>query len=60
MRQVDLAERTGLPRSYVSRVEAGRHQPGWGVVLRVAQALGMSVSELVSEAECILSDTSVG
>ena len=44
--QRTVAERAGLPVSYVSRIETGRIQPTVGTVGRLAQALGVGVAAL--------------
>lgn len=46
--QEDLAARAGLDRSYMSSIERGAQNPGIVSVLRVANALGMTASELFS------------
>jgi len=46
--QEDLAERAELHSTYVSGIETGSRNPILKVVERVALALGVSASELVS------------
>jgi transcriptional regulator with XRE-family HTH domain len=46
--QEDLAARAGLDRSYMSSIERGAQNPGIVSVLRVANALGMTASDLFS------------
>lgn len=42
----DLAERTGLSRAYLSRLESGERQPSLSALFGVAQAYGLSFSAL--------------
>lgn len=44
--QAQLAEKSGLPQSHISRLEAGQHGPSLRTVERLAQALGVSTSIL--------------
>lgn len=47
----ELAERAGVPQSYVGLVERRARQPTLAAAASLAEALGMSLSELVAEAE---------
>lgn len=47
----DLAKRTGDPVATVSRVAAGSHTSQAGVVVRVAEALGVTVDRLLQGEE---------
>jgi transcriptional regulator with XRE-family HTH domain len=49
--QVQLAEATGFMQSWISHVERGRRNPSWSNVIRLAEGLGVSVSELTKRAE---------
>jgi transcriptional regulator with XRE-family HTH domain len=49
--QVQLSEATGLMQSWISNVEHGRRNPAWSNVVRLAEGLGVSVSELAARAE---------
>ena len=42
----DLAERTGLSRAYLSRLESGERRPSLGALSGVARAYGVSFSSL--------------
>ncbi|MEB3022594.1 helix-turn-helix domain-containing protein [[Mycobacterium] crassicus] len=44
-----LAERTGLTKSYLSKIERSRSTPSIAVALKVAQALDVDVAQLFSE-----------
>lgn len=44
-----LAERTGLTKSYLSKVERGLSTPSIAVAIKVARALGVDVEELFSD-----------
>lgn len=47
MTQAQLAERSGLCRSYIMSIEAGQRNPTVKTVTAIAEALGVSVKELV-------------
>lgn len=47
--QRQLAERTGLTTSALSRMEAGAVDPRWSTIARVAHALGARVELLLNE-----------
>ncbi|MGA8744886.1 MAG: helix-turn-helix transcriptional regulator [Solirubrobacterales bacterium] len=49
--QTQLAEATGFMQSWISQVERGRRNPSWNNVARLAEGLGVSVSELATRAE---------
>jgi transcriptional regulator with XRE-family HTH domain len=44
--QNDLERRSGLPRTYISRVESGHVVPTWATLKRWASALGVGLCEL--------------
>ena len=46
LRQEDLAERCGLFRTYMSRVETGRANPTLTMIHALADSLGVAVTEL--------------
>ncbi len=45
--QEDLAERTGLHASEISRLERGAREPRLGTIVKLARGLGVSVERLV-------------
>ena len=47
--QTELAERCGMARSNLARLESGRHEPLLSSVKRVASALGVRLSDLIPE-----------
>ena len=53
-----LAERTGLSKAYLSRLESGVRQPSISVLCAVATAFGVSISTLFEQpdeaAECVI------
>lgn len=51
LNQRQLAERAGIHRTYLTRIEAGQENPSWRVLGDIAAALGISVSELAAAAE---------
>jgi transcriptional regulator with XRE-family HTH domain len=48
---MQLAETTGFMQSWISNVEHGRRNVSWSNVGRLAEGLGVSVSELATRAE---------
>lgn len=44
--QEELAERSGLPQSHISRLESAQHSPSHRTLERIAEALGISVGDL--------------
>jgi transcriptional regulator with XRE-family HTH domain len=51
--QIQLAENTGFMQSWISNVEHGRRNVSWSNVGRLAEGLGVSVSELAARAEAL-------
>lgn len=49
--QVQLADATGFIQAWISHVERGKRNPSWNNVVRLAEGLGVSVSELATRAE---------
>lgn len=49
--QEDLAERCGLFRTYLSRIETGRANPTLTMLYDLADALGVSVTDLLTPLE---------
>lgn len=49
--QEALADRAGIHRTYVSSIELGKVRLGLDVAKKVADALGVKLSELLSQAE---------
>jgi transcriptional regulator with XRE-family HTH domain len=49
--QQDLAERAGLPPSWLAHLESGRHDPTWGDMRRLAAGLEVSLEKLSELAE---------
>ena len=49
--QVQVAEATGFIQAWISHVEHGRRNPSFNNVVRLAEGLGVSVSELMKRAE---------
>lgn len=43
MTQVELAERTGIQRAHITRIEAGKYSVGVDLLDKIAVALGMEV-----------------
>ncbi|TDV46325.1 XRE family transcriptional regulator [Actinophytocola oryzae] len=46
-----LADRSGVSRAMISKIERGETQPTAALLARLAAALGMTLSELVAQAE---------
>lgn len=51
--QVQLANNTGLAQSWISNVEHGRRNPSWSNVVRLAEGLGVGISELATRAAAL-------
>lgn len=49
--QGELAERAGCARSFISFLETGSHLPGLNAFMALADALGISPSELMRRIE---------
>ena len=49
--QEDLADRAGVDRTFVSRLERGVRQPTITTLIALGQALGVSAAELTRETE---------
>jgi transcriptional regulator with XRE-family HTH domain len=45
--QEALAEKAGISRGYLARLETGRHDPTVGVVEKLARALRVKVADLL-------------
>ena len=43
MTQADVARRTGIPRTNITRFESGRYNPSLEMMVKIAAALGMKV-----------------
>lgn len=52
--QEELANQAGIERAHVGRIERGQHVPTLGVVLKLAQAMGVSGAALLAVAETLL------
>lgn len=48
MTQEELAERTGMARPNIARVESGRHATSTDTLRRIAEALGVAVAALLA------------
>ena len=44
--QTQLADKSGLQQSHISRLEAGVHSPSWKTLEKIAKALGVEVGDL--------------
>jgi transcriptional regulator with XRE-family HTH domain len=49
MTQLDVAERCGLFRTYLSRIESGKANPTITVLAELAQTLKVDIRELLAE-----------
>lgn len=47
--QAELAERAGLIPGAVARLERSEREPGWGTVLKLAKALGVTPDAFTDE-----------
>jgi transcriptional regulator with XRE-family HTH domain len=46
--QTELAERTGIKRPNIARIEAGKHRPSLDTLEKIAEALNLTVAALVA------------
>lgn len=46
MNQIQLAEKSGLTQSHISRLEAGKHAPTQKTIIKIAKALGVAPGKL--------------
>lgn len=46
MNQEELAEKSGLPQSHISRIESGVHSPSYRTLEKIAKALDTTVGDL--------------
>ncbi|WP_051331005.1 helix-turn-helix domain-containing protein [Aneurinibacillus terranovensis] len=51
MTQNELAEKAEIAQAYLSEIETGKTIPSIPVLKRIAQALGVTVAELLDEEE---------
>lgn len=49
--QAQLSRASGVDRGYISRIETGSADPGLQVQRRLAEALGVSLTELLAQTE---------
>jgi len=54
--QERLADECGMDRTYVSGIERGERNPSLTNILKIAEALGVRVSELAARAEALLTE----
>jgi transcriptional regulator with XRE-family HTH domain len=47
MSQAALAQKVGVSREYIARLETGRHDPPLSTLEKLAKALGVRVTELL-------------
>ena len=47
MSQADLAERSGISREYIARLETGHHDPSLSTLKKLAKALKVKVGKLL-------------
>ncbi|MGI5947305.1 MAG: helix-turn-helix domain-containing protein [Lachnospiraceae bacterium] len=49
--QAELAKRTGIPRTNITRFESGNYNPSLEMLVRIAAALGMTLQVQLMEKE---------
>jgi transcriptional regulator with XRE-family HTH domain len=49
--QQAVAEKMGVPATYLSDIERGIRNPSWTTILALSKALGVKPSEIASRAE---------
>lgn len=55
--QEELAFRSNLDRTFISRLEGGLRQPTISTIIRLAQSLDTSAADLVAEVEHIIHES---
>ncbi len=55
--QRQLGQAADVNETWVSHIEAGRTNPAWGTVARLAAALGVSIAEIAQRAERLTDNT---
>ena len=53
MSQEQLSERSGLDRSFISMLERGKRNPTLSSMVKLCNALGISLTELITEFEAM-------
>lgn len=48
--QAELADKTGLNRFGVAKLEQGQREPGWATVIALARALGVTPNDFLPPA----------
>lgn len=51
MTQRQLGDAADVNETWISHIEAGRTNPAWGTVDRLARALGVSIAEIARRAD---------
>ena len=54
--QESLAHQAGIERSHMGKIERGEHMPTLAIFLRIAEALGCTATNLMSDTEINLSE----
>ncbi len=54
--QRELGQAADINETWISHIEAGRSNPAWGTVARLATALGVSVAEIAQRADRVAED----
>ena len=57
IRQIDLAEKLGVPQSYVSKYESGDRRLDVLELRQVCDAIGISIKEFIQKLEDSLNET---
>lgn len=45
--QIDLSNQTGISKSYISNIEKGKNEPSFNFIVKVSEAMGVSLDWLV-------------
>ena len=56
--QQGLADKTGIQRSNIARIESGRHAPEMITLERIAKAFGITAQRIMTAADKIFAETS--
>lgn len=47
--QRELADKIGIDQPFMSKIEAGKHDPGLKLLSSIAEAFGLTVSDLMKD-----------
>jgi transcriptional regulator with XRE-family HTH domain len=51
LRLIDVADRAGLSKAYLSQIETGKRVPSLALLLSLAEVLGVKIADLVARTD---------